>query len=178
MGLGHVRALCRRPRCAPLASLATRRNLTNCFPFSHVREPPGNASMHAGTSARASERESAFGHSYLRTYSPSLSLSLTTFTPSFPPSAARRKAAAGEEVSQPRPVCRSAGRSVDGSWPFICIANYENETERGGGGGEEGEARTTRRERRCAPAFVARCQLHNCAAAADRRSRHGKARQF
>ena len=87
-----------------------------------------------------------------------------------PPSAARRKAAAGEEVSQPRPVCRSAGRSVDGSWPFICIANYENETERGGGRGEE--ARTTRRERRCAPAFVARCQLHNwAAAAADRRSR-------
>ena len=30
----------------------------------------------------------------------------------------------------------SVRRSVDGSWPFICIANYENETERGG----EGEA--------------------------------------
>ena len=109
-----------------------RRNLTNCFPFSHVREPLGNACMQAGTSERGSERESAFGHSYLRTYSPSLSLSLTTFTPSFP----RRRGRGGRGRSFATAAGMSVRRSVDGSWPFICIANYENETERGG----EGEA--------------------------------------
>ena len=79
-----------------------------------------------------------------------------------PPSAARRKAAAGEEVSQPRPVCRSAGRSVDGSWPFICIANYEKEKDSADGRGGN-ERRCARSTRTATSAFVARCQLHNCA---------------
>ena len=126
--------------------------------------------MHA---ARASERGVSASVSrllgivtYALTRSHCLSLSLTRYILSL----GRRRKSKGKRSFVTAAV---VGPSVDGSWPFICIANYEKEKEE-----EDDYEEGTKMRPSAAPAtsaFVARCQLrtHNCARWRRRRSSGG-----